>query len=147
MRLTFLLLALIPAAIAADHDTLTGSWQLDPAKSQFGRIGVKSETISISQKPDAVEIDDAVTADNGKEEKLTYTCAPSGEVCKAKHGVGDITLYYNGPLLVMIETKHGGDWVVKRRISASDDGKTLKMEVERLAPPNQKNDNLVFVKQ
>ena len=147
MRFTLLFLALIPAAIAADHDTLTGSWQLDTAKSQFGHAPIKAETLSITQKPDSVEVDDSVTADNGKEEKLTYTCAPSGQVCKAKHGVGDITLYYNGPLLVMIETKHGGDWVVKRRISASDDGKTLKMEVERLAPPNQKNDNLIFTKQ
>lgn len=139
-------LGLPSAALADDHSNIDGSWQLDTTKSQFGRSSVKSETISISEANGSVVFDDAVTGDNGKEEKVTYTCAPNGQACKAKHGGSEVTFYYNGALLVMIETRHGGDWVVKRRIQPSDDGKTLTVEVQRLAPPNQKNDSLVFLR-
>ena len=139
--------ALASAIFAADHANIAGSWRLDPAKSQFGSSAVKSETLSINEAAGSLVVDAAITAENGKEEKLSYSCAPNGQACKAKHGGAEVTFYYNGALLVMIETKHGGDWVVKRRIQPSDDGKTLTVEVQRLAPPNQKNDNLVFLRQ
>jgi hypothetical protein len=153
MRVTLLLLLAaglllgIGLAVAADdHASLMGSWQLDSSKSQFGGASVKSEILSLAEAADALQLSESVVADNGKEEKIAYSCAASGQACKAKHG-DQVTFYYNGPLLVMIETRHGGDWVVKRRIQASGDGKTLTVEVQRLAPPNQKNDNLVFVRQ
>lgn len=148
MRISIFILLISVAAFAADdHGNIAGSWHLDAARSQFGRAPVKTEILSISQNNGAVALDDSVIADNGKEEKVSYTCTASGQPCKAKHGGSDVTFYYNGALLVMIETKHGGDWVVKRRIQPSEDGKTLTVEVQRLAPPNQKNDNLVFVRQ
>jgi len=134
------------ALAAADHTNLAGSWQLDPARSQFGYAPVKSETLSIAQTPTSVQFTEAVVGEGGKEDKVTYDCPPSGQACKARHG-DQITFYYNGPVLVMIETKHGGDSVTKRRIQASEDGKTLTVEVQRLAPTNQKNDTLVFNRQ
>jgi hypothetical protein len=134
------------AFAAGDRTSLAGSWQLDPSHSQFGYAPVKSETVSIAQTPTSVQFTESVVEDNGKEEKVSYDCPPSGQACKARHG-DQVTFYYNGPVLVMIETKHGGDTVTKRRILASEDGKTLTVEVQRLGPVNQKNDTLVFNRQ
>ena len=55
-------------------------------------------------------------------------------------------MYYNGPVLVILEQWHGNDYVDKTRIKTSDDGKTMTMEVSHIAPP-RKTENLTFVKQ
>lgn len=70
----------------------------------------------------------------GTEVKADYNCQVDGPECKLKDsGREEMTsLYFNGPKLVELRT-HGED-VVKRRFTASADGKTLTVELIPIAP-------------
>jgi hypothetical protein len=37
--------------------------------------------------------------------------------------------------------------VIKRRFDLSEDGKTLKLQVQHISPPAQKEENYIFVRQ
>lgn len=115
MRLA-LCLAAVTVAFCADHPDLTGVWKMSDA----------GETISIRQKGDAVEI--AVT---GKE-NAEYQCRTTGEACKIKGG--EVSLWYNGDVLVVMETLHSKARVVKKRLKLADDGKSLEEEIVHIVP-------------
>jgi hypothetical protein len=58
-----------------------------------------------------------------------------------------MTFWYNGSALVSMEMRRGNSIVIKRRYELSEDAKTLKMQVQRISPPGQKEENYVFVRQ
>ena len=119
-------------ATAADRSALQGTWNLDPAHSQGSDEKLKAETVSITQKPRSIHIIEDVTDSDGKQTRVEIDCNTVGKECKANDA--QLTLYYNGPMLVLIETRHGGDNVIKKRWKASDDGKTLSLEVMHIVP-------------
>jgi hypothetical protein len=127
-------------AFAADRPDLNGKWRLDSKE--------KDQVLSIVQKPDAIEIDEAVSDSGGKPKKIQIHCGTMGQECKVNEDgqPKQVTMYYNGPVLVMLEQWHGTDYVDKTRIKASDDGKTKTMEVAHIAPA-RKTENFTFVKQ
>jgi len=139
--LSFLLLA--PAG-AADHPNLAGKWLLDAARSQIRDSKLKSESLDIAQNEDEVAVSDAVDT-GGKQEKIEYKCLADGNTCKAKNV--SVMVYYNGPTLVVLEMRKNNEIVVKKRITASDDGKTLNVSVNHVAPQGLKDETLIFVKQ
>ena len=147
MRKYFLLFILaLSAAVAADHPALGGMWVFDPSHSDTGASKIKSETLSINQEPEAVHISETVTAANGKETTSEISCNTAGETCKIKdHGQAEVSFWYNGGMLVMSEMRHGNDWIVKRRLKPSDDGRTLTIEVIHLAPV-EKTETLTFTR-
>jgi hypothetical protein len=65
--------------------------------------------------------------------------------CKLK--AQSVTLYYSGPRLVMMETRHNNQWVIKKRLQPSDDGKTLNLEVIDIVPQGRKSENYSFMRQ
>ena len=132
------------AAAAAGRPQLTGTWQLDRARSQPGDEKLKSETLSIQQGDDSVQISDDVTETDGKEHKSDIQCNTVGKECKLKSE--QVSAWYNGPILVIIETRRGNEVVVRKRLKTSDDGQTLSMEVDHLAPPSEKNETYTFTK-
>ena len=132
------------AAGAAEHPNLTGTWLLDAAHSQIHDTKLKGETLEIQQKEDAVEIADDVNA-GGKDHKWEYQCLADGSTCKAKEL--SVMVYYNGPALIVMEMRHNNEFVVKKRLKASEDGKTLSMDVIHVAPVGMKDETLTFVKQ
>jgi hypothetical protein len=142
----WLCLALLVAgsAAAADRPDLTGTWKLDLAHSQTGDEKVQSGTLLIHQTEDKISITDNRVAPDGKEKKLEVECNTMGKECKLKEG--SFSLYYNGPVLVMVQT-HGSDLAVKRRFSLSPDGARITMEVIHLSPPGKPDESYVFVKQ
>lgn len=135
---------LVGAAAAADHPNLNGTWALDAAHSQIRESKLKAETLAIQQKEDAVQIADEVSA-GGKDHKSEYECLADGSTCKANDL--SVMVYYNGPVLVLMEMRHNNAIVVKKRIKASDDGKTLSMDIIHVAPVGLQNETLTFVKQ
>jgi hypothetical protein len=140
MHKTFGLCALsLFAAMAAGRPELNGTWQLENAgpESKF-----KTETVIIHQGDDSVEITENRVAKNGKELKDGIQCNTLGQECKLKNE--QVSAYYNGALLVLIETHN--DVVTKTRFSASDDGKKLNMEVTHMSPGNPRTENLTFAK-
>lgn len=140
---------LLTAAAAADRPELSGTWIFDSAHSQAADAKLKSQTWSITQKDDTIAIGEAITDTGGKEKKIDIECSTEGQKCQVKE-LGQptqVTLYYNGPALVMLEQWHGTDFATKKRIVTSGDGKTLTVEVEHLAPAGRKNETWTFVKQ
>lgn len=134
---------------AADRPDISGTWVLDLSHSPTVGGKLKAETLSINQKPDAVQITDAATESNGKEMKVDVACNTEGQQCSVKENgqATQVSFYYNGPMLVMLEQRHGNDYVVKKRLKPSDDGKSLNMEVIYIAPPGHKTETLTFNKQ
>jgi hypothetical protein len=138
---------LLFAAWAADRPDINGKWVLDAAHSESGKL--KSETLSINQKDDAVQISDEMTESSGKAVKFDVSCNTEGQECKVDESgqPAKVSFWYNGPMLVMMEQRHGNDFVTKKRFKPSEDGKTLSMEVVYIAPPGHKAENYKFTKQ
>jgi hypothetical protein len=135
------------AAVAADHPALGGTWVLDPAHSVTSKSKIKSETLAIDQQPESVKLSETVTETNGKATTSEISCNTAGASCKVKdHGAAEVSFWYNGGMLVMSEMRHGNDWVVKRRLKPSGDGRTLVIEVIHLAPA-QNTETLTFTRQ
>jgi hypothetical protein len=145
-KFLFLTVCALTAGMASDHPVLDGTWVLDASHSDTAGSRIKSETLSISQQPETVQLAATITADNGKETKSQISCNTGGETCKVKdHGAAEVSFWYNGGMLVMSEMRHDNDWVVKRRLKPSDDGHTLTMEVIHLVP-EQKTETLTFTR-
>ena len=139
--------ALCAAAVAADHPVLGGTWVLDPSHCAADLTKIKAETLSIDQQPESVKLAATVTAANGKATTSEIACNTAGESCKVKdHGAAEVSFWYNAGMLVMSESRHNNDWVVKRRLKPSSDGHTLTMEVMYLAPV-EKTETLTFTRQ
>jgi hypothetical protein len=142
-----LCMAILPVLAAAqDWPNLTGAWALDAAHSPAAKV--KSESLAIQQTEDNIEITDTVTDANGKDYKSVFHCNIDGNQCKVKDQGQNamLTFYYNGAVLVMMETKKDGAWVIKKRLTLSEDGKTLTAEVEHLNPAGAK-ETYVYNKQ
>ena len=135
---------LMSPAAAADHPNLSGTWTLDASRSQIHDSKIKNETLEIQQKEDAVTIADDNNA-GGKDRKWQYQCLADGSTCKAKDL--SVMVYYNGPVLVLMEMRRNNEIVLKKRLTASGDGKTLTMNVIHVAPAGLKDETLTFVKQ
>jgi hypothetical protein len=135
--MAFLVLTL-SAALAQDADDrpdLTGKWQIDPARSDGGN-GV---TLSIEAKEDSVHYVQDTRGENAE-----FNCTIDGKECPMTDGghKAKISVWYNGPSLVMMETR--GNSVVKRKLTLT--GTSLEMEVVPIVPQG-KTDKLVFTKQ
>jgi len=138
------MVVVVAPVLAADHPDLTGTWLLDLSHSQVTDSKLKSETLQIKQKEDMVAMTDDANS-GGKERKLEFDCLADGSTCKAKDA--SVSVYYNGPILVVLEMRHNNEYVIKKRLKLSEDGKTLTIEVAHVSPPGNKDDNLTFVKQ
>ncbi|HXS96902.1 MAG TPA: hypothetical protein VN736_20020 [Candidatus Limnocylindrales bacterium] len=145
MRTLLCLAAMAAGSVWAqvDHPDLNGVWQRQSNDSK-----VKSETLNIAQKPDSIDIVRSVDT-GGRPIKDEINCSTEGKDCKVKEEGQDtqVSMYYNGPMLVMIEQRHGNDYVTKRRLKLSPDGKTLTMEVMTINPPGKATENLTYTKQ
>ena len=94
---------------------------------------------------ESIAISDVITDSNGKERRTDLECNTTGRECKLK--AQSVTLYYSGPRLVMMETRHNNQWVIKKRLQPSDDGKTLNLEVIDIVPQGRKSENYSFMRQ
>jgi hypothetical protein len=112
------------AAAATDRSQLNGTWHL--SSEPDGKL--KFETILIQQTADEVTI----TESGGKEKAVDLTCGLDAKECKLKEG--QISFWYNGDALVMMEMHHNRDQVVKTRLIPGDDGKTLSLEITHVVP-------------
>jgi len=123
-------------AMAVDHPDLTGTWQSKSEAPNF-------QQMEIQQKDGSIQITDA-TDPSGKEKKFDIRCNTVGKECKLKDE--QVSMWFNGPMLVLMETRRGNEVVIKKRLSLSEDGKTLTMEVQHIAPPGDK-ESFTFTRQ
>jgi len=132
-------LLLIPALARADagRPNLAGKWT---AKDLVLLIEEQGQNIHIKETRGADPKDDDVTE---------FTCGAAGKECPMQDGKdkASVSVYYNGPVLVVWKT-HGrrGDSVEKRRLSLSPEGGSLIIEVLHIEPDG-KPEKLVLSRQ
>lgn len=135
-KILCLLLVSGALSLAQDHPNFSGDWKLDTAKSQGSDI--KATELTIHQDGDSITV---TGQKDGK--SLEFKCATNGQNCKRKGESGQVSMYYNGPVLVELDMN--GDHVTKKRLRLADDGKTIEMEVTPISPPGA-SEKLVFAK-
>lgn len=135
-----LLIAVICAQSSGRPD-LNGTWQLNPSQSELHSHVPAGLTWLIEQTGDSVHLVERA----GDKNVSDFSCAADGKDCKAKdHGHGvNVSFYYNGPVLVELETM-GQNAVVKRRFQSSLG--VLTVEVIHVAPEGKEPEKLVLTK-
>ncbi len=135
-------LALSLPLAAQDRPNLSGTWQFDSSKSEIHSVRVGGATWVIDEDDSSIKI--TVSAD-GAAKKIELKCSTDGKECKVIGDKASASFWYNGPMLVEMETK--GDHVTRYRMKLSDDGKTLTVDTTSIVPRATQDDVLVFRKQ
>ena len=134
---------------AAQDDTkpdLTGTWQLDASRSDIKLSKFSSLKMVIAEKDGRIDIDQDEIMGGGKERKIVYSCTTDGKECAVKGTGAKASFWYNGPMLVNMETAKKGD-VFRYRMKLSPDAKELTVEISCLVPQSDKVDKLILAKQ
>jgi hypothetical protein len=110
-----LFLGVVALAADADRAKLTGTWQ-----SSSG-----SQTWVLQDKGDTWHI----AYSQGNQKPAEFDCAADGRDCTVKElgRSAKVSLYFNGPKLVELETK--GTEVIKRRFTVAEQGDQMDVEV------------------
>ncbi len=125
---------------------LSGSWKIDPARCEAESVD-KNLTLEIRDTGNDIHIVETRGPD-AKDDVSEFTCGKLGKECKMKDGrdKAAVTVYYNGPALVVVKTNgRKGSSVEKRRYALNPAGDTLIVEVMRIDPEG-KPEKLVFTK-
>ena len=134
--------ALPGTAQEASKPSLTGTWQFDAAKSELHNSKMTSATWVIDEGDNSIHI---TATESGKNKKTEMQCTTDGKECQVTGDKSKASFWYNGPILVEMQTK--GDTVTRFRLKASEDGKTLTVELTHIVPQIDKSELLVFQKQ
>lgn len=124
----------------------TGHWQLDPAKSKPGPE--RTVSLDLQQQGNNVTFVRKYQDRDGKEATARFTCSIGSSSCdfdenghKAK-----VSLWYDGPQIVVLKTDgEKRENTVEWHMKLSDDGKTLNINREIIAPSDE-TEKLVFNK-
>jgi hypothetical protein len=135
--LTVLGVLLGVTVVNADQDkpNLSGTWRLDQAATNPDRNS-KDLVLAIEENGQSIHIQET-RGPNLKDDVSSLTCITTGQECAMQDGKDKAKafVYYNGPVLVVLKT-HGrkGDSVEKRRLSLSQAGDTLIVEITHIEP-------------
>ena len=127
--LTAILLLASGAAALADDQTdrqkLIGSWE---------QQGAAENSSASSWIFSAANNSIRVTQLEGSNKVTDFTCGTAGASCEVKTAgkKATVSMWFNGPLLVEMETK--GSDVVKRRFKILPQGDVMEMEVIPIVP-------------
>jgi hypothetical protein len=129
---------------AQDRPNLSGTWQFDSSKSELHTERIAGATWVITEDADTNAIQITVSGDEAGK-KIEMKCRTDGKECKVSGDKATASFWYNGAMLVEMQTK--GDHVVRYRMKLSDDGKTLTVDTTSIVPQSPQDDVLVFRKQ
>jgi hypothetical protein len=127
---------------AQDRPNLSGTWQFDSSKSELHTVKVAGATWVINEDDSSIQISES---EDGASRKMELKCSTDGKECKLAGEKGTASFWYNGPMLVEMETH--GDHVTRYRMTLSDDGKTLTVDTTSIVPQAPQDDKMVFHKQ
>lgn len=125
---------------------MSGTWKLDPARSQLDQTNILA--LVIDEQGGKIHVKETRGPDP-QEDVSEFTCGTMGVDCPMLDGSDAkaiVSVYYNGPLLVVLKT-HGrkGSSVEKQRLSLSPTGDALTVEIMHIEPEG-KPERLVFSK-
>ncbi len=133
---------LAATAFAQDRPNFSGNWRFDASKSELHNLKVSNATWTIKQDDTSIDI---TQSEGGAAKPVELKCTTDGKDCVVSGEKAKASMWYNGPILVEMETR--GDHVVRYRLTMSQDGKTLKVETTQIVPQDNGIDVLVFEKQ
>src|SRR5271170_4057345 len=128
--------------VGQDRPNLSGTWQFDSSKSELHAAKVAGATWVINEDDSSIQISES---EDGAGKKTELKCTTDGKQCKVNGNKATASFWYNGPMLVEMESK--GDRVTRYRMKLSDDGKTLTVDTTSIVPQSTQDDVLVFLKQ
>ena len=153
MRSSTLTLATLAASVfsllllAADTapPNYSGVWQLEPEHSQVP--AGETITYNIQDSSGQVVFSRIIHERDGRQLTSHFSCKTGGGQCQFDEGgrKAQVSLWYDGPALVVLETNTGDTSVTQWRLTMGPDGKTLNVEVEHLEP-SDRTEKLVFAK-
>jgi hypothetical protein len=123
-----------------DRPDFSGTWQFDSSKSELHSVNVAGATWVINEGENSIQITES---DAGK--KIELKCTTDGKECKISGAKASASFWYNGPMLVEMESR--GEHVTRYRLKLSADGKTLTVATTSIVPKSTQDDVLVFQKQ
>jgi hypothetical protein len=147
MRMTVTVMSVMVAALLAapafaqDRPNFSGAWQFDASKSELHNVKIANGTWTIKQDDTSINISQS-DGSNGK--PIELKCTTDGKECAINGEKAKASLWYNGAMLVEMETR--GDHVIRYRLTISEDGKTMKVETTQIVPQTDGIDVLVFEK-
>jgi hypothetical protein len=131
-----------PLAGQDDRPNLSGTWQFDSSKSQLHTLTGASATWVINEDESSIQITES---EYGASKKIELKCTTDGKECKISGAKAKASFWYNGPMLVEVESR--GEHVTRYRMKLSADGKTLTVDTTSIVPQSSQDDVLVFQKQ
>lgn len=155
--ITILIGVCISACFAQDHPNLSGTWKLNPSKSQLSDFSPSRRTDVITQ--DGSRFSDKVTATSqmgNSSYTLTFTAdgkkltlTDANAVNMGMLSVSDITAEWNGTQLVLniTESIEANPIPEKDTYELSPDGKTLTLSQQTSTPMGEMDSKFVFDKQ
>ncbi|MGE0555786.1 MAG: hypothetical protein AB7R55_20330 [Gemmatimonadales bacterium] len=141
----FALLAVGTARAQAVPD-LSGTWKLDPARSDFGPAPAQQRTEAIDHREPRLVVERTIDGTVGT---LTYVVDGKPHQNSFGGGMSTSTLAWDGKVLVMTSEVQSGQGPVKivDRFALSEDGKALTIARAVDYPGQPFNQTLVFAKQ
>ena len=147
-----LLIASLSFAVAIWGDSmerpnLNGSWHLQPSQCELHSHFPAELTWQIEQGDNSIHL---VQRTQERKDADDIRCATDGKDCRVKEEGHSafVSFYYNGPVLVELESEgQNRDTVVKKRMHVSDDGSTLTVEVIHVLPTGRLPEKLVLTKE
>jgi hypothetical protein len=137
---------LTAATLSAQAPNLSGTWQMDPAKSQVS--DGRSVSLVIQSPGNKVKVDETIHDKNGKETTADFTCAPDGKECEFNEGghKSKMSMWFSGDSLNLAKTDGPpGDVVSMWKLQTSSEGKVLTLTVNHIEPAGP-DETLVFTK-
>jgi hypothetical protein len=120
---------------------LSGTWQLNPAKSQIHSKNTSTVTLTIEQKDRAIHVVRLAKGADGKEVKSDFRCTTDGKECEIDGT--KISFWPEGSSLVQLEVC--GKVIDQSHLKLDGAGKSLSVEIMHIEPDGEA-EKLVFDK-
>jgi hypothetical protein len=146
IQILFLLSAALIAG-AQSSTNVSGTWKMNAEKSKFERGGPSAITIKFDQQEKTLNETLTLTNERGEQtHNFTYTLDGKESAQKLESMEIMTTARWEGDSL-NLEFKNNEGFSFLRKISLSDDGKTMTMHVKQTNPNGTVNDIVVLERQ
>ena len=137
-RMSFAFLLLGAIASAETHPNLTGTWKLNPDKSDTGSTGVTAITVNVNHK-DPVLSYTVKGAAGGQDFEESESLTTDGKPARDSHGA-TVKAHWEGTTLVAEGSGDDGSVEYTARITLADDGKSFTRIFKQAGDPQPRRE-------